>query len=55
VDDRMLMAGAFGERRPLGIVATHRYVAARAFASTGRRALCEFVEVDGSARPQPGS
>jgi ATP-dependent helicase/nuclease subunit A len=46
VDDRMLVAGAFGERRPRELWRRYRYVVARAraFASTGRRTLREFVE-----------
>jgi ATP-dependent helicase/nuclease subunit A len=46
VDDRMLVAGAFGERRPRESWRRYRYVAsrARAFVSTGRTTLGEFVE-----------
>ena len=46
VDDRMLVAAAFGDRRPRETWRRYRYVAARAraFASTGRATLREFVE-----------
>jgi ATP-dependent helicase/nuclease subunit A len=52
-DDRMLVAAAFGERRPRESWRRYRYVAsrARAFASTGRTTLREFVEwMEGLAR-----
>jgi ATP-dependent helicase/nuclease subunit A len=46
IDDRMLVAAAFGERRPRESWRRYRYVASRArvFASTGRTTLREFVE-----------
>jgi len=46
VDDRMLVAGAFGERRPRESWRRYRYVSARAraFAATGRTTLRDFVE-----------
>jgi ATP-dependent helicase/nuclease subunit A len=55
VDDRMLVAAAFGERRPRESWRRYRYVAARAraFASTGRTTLREFVEwMEGLGRSQ---
>ena len=46
VDDRMLVAGAFGERRPRELWRRYRYVSARAraFAAAGRTTLRDFVE-----------
>jgi len=55
VDDRMLIAGAFGERRPRESWRRYRYVSARAraFASTGRTTLRDFVEwMEGLGRDQ---
>jgi ATP-dependent helicase/nuclease subunit A len=55
VDDRMLVAAAFGERRPRESWRRYRYVSARAraFASTGRTTLREFVEwMEGLGRSQ---
>jgi ATP-dependent helicase/nuclease subunit A len=55
VDDRMLVAAAFGERRPRESWRRYRYVSARAraFASTGRLTLREFVEwMEGLGRSQ---
>ena len=55
VDDRMLIAAAFGERRPRESWRRYRYVSARAraFASTGRTTLREFVEwMEGLGRNQ---
>ncbi|MDQ6793263.1 MAG: UvrD-helicase domain-containing protein [Chloroflexota bacterium] len=55
VDDRMLVAGAFGERRPRESWRRYRYVAARAraFAATGRTTLRDFVEwMEGLDRSQ---
>lgn len=55
IDDRMLVAASFGERRPRESWRRYRYVAARAraFASTGRTTLREFVEwMEGLSRSQ---
>ena len=55
VDDRMLVAAAFGEKRPRESWRRYRYVSARAraFASTGRMTLREFVEwMEGLGRSQ---
>jgi len=55
VDDRMLIAAAFGERRPRESWRRYRYVTARAraFVSTGRTTLREFVEwMEGLSRSQ---
>ena len=55
VDDRMLVAGAFGERRPRESWRRYRYVStrARAFAATGRTTLRDFVEwMEGLDRSQ---
>jgi len=55
VDDRMLVAGAFGERRPREAWRRYRYVSsrARAFAATGRTSLRGFVEwMEGLGRGQ---
>lgn len=55
VDDRMLVAGAFGERRPRETWRRYRYVSARAraFAATGRNTLRDFVEwMEGLERSQ---
>ena len=55
VGERMLVAAAFGERRPRESWRRYRYVSARAraFASTGRKTLREFVEwMEGLGRSQ---
>jgi ATP-dependent helicase/nuclease subunit A len=55
IGDRMLVAAAFGERQPRESWRRYRYVAARAraFASTGRKTLREFVEwMEGLGRSQ---
>lgn len=55
VDERMLIAAAFGERRPRESWRRYRYVSARAraFAATGRTTLREFVEwMEGLGRNQ---
>lgn len=55
IDDRMLVAAAFGERRPRESWRRYRYVSARAraFAATGRMTLREFVEwMEGLGRSQ---
>ncbi len=55
VEDRMLVAAAFGEKRPRESWRRYRYVSARAraFASTGRMTLREFVEwMEGLGRSQ---
>jgi ATP-dependent helicase/nuclease subunit A len=55
VDDRMLIAGAFGERRPRESWRRYRYVSARAraFAATGRATVRDFVEwMEGLDRSQ---
>ena len=55
VDDRMLVAGAFGERRPRESWRRYRYVSARAraFAAAGRTTLRDFVEwMEGLDREQ---
>jgi ATP-dependent helicase/nuclease subunit A len=55
VDDRMLVAGVFAEKRPRESWRRYRYVAARAraFAGTGRTTLREFVEwMEGLDRSQ---
>lgn len=55
IDDRMLVAAAFAERRPRESWRRYRYVSsrARAFASTGRTTLREFVEwMEGLGRNQ---
>src|SRR5207253_5805162 len=55
IDDRMLVAAAFGNRRPRESWRRYRYVVdrARAFSATGRTTLREFVEwMEGLGREQ---